>query len=386
MSLLSFSRPSVQTELDRFSKALSETPESFDTVSKSAFTQSRKKLKPEAFIELAKAQLQYFLDHAPNKKDWRGSRVVAIDGSLLNLPHTPEIRRDFGFVTNQHEEIVSARTSFAYDISNELVLDASIAPRKSCEKELAVGHLDALDPLTDILVFDRGYPCQWLMGLLIKRGFRFCFRLSTTWKHAYSHMEDGGRDKAWRMERASHRELGKLRTYDLPRNTEGLRLLSIELKDGEQELLVTNMADTSQYSLEDFEVLYNLRWGVEEAYKTFKKVLHIEHFTGKSSLSIKQDFYAKVFMMNMASMVRSQGGSPKKRGGKKRYQINKTQSLAKLKDFLVHIFYKSGLRGLIRQMLKILQKRIEMIRPGRTFPRKPSSARRRQKIINLKGI
>jgi hypothetical protein len=126
--------------------------------------------------------------------------------------------------------------------------------------------------------------------------------------------------------------------------------------------------------------------GVEEAYKTFKKVLHIEHFTGKSSLAIKQDFYAKVFMMNMASMVRSQGGSHKKKSRKNRYQINKTQSLAKLKDFLIDIFYKSGLRKLIQQMLKILHKRIEMIRPGRSFPRNPSSARRRQKTINLKGI
>jgi hypothetical protein len=250
VSLLSFSRPSVQIELDRFSKALSDSPESFETISKSAFTQSRKKLKPEAFIELAKAQLQYFQDHAPSKRNWKGARVVAIDGSLLNLPHTTEIRKDFGFVTNQHEEIVSARTSFAYDISNELILDSVVAPRKSCEKDLAVGHLDALDPLTDILIFDRGYPCQWLMGLLIQKGFRFCFRLSTAWKHAYAHMENGETDKEWILERASHRELGKLRTYNLPRNIEGLRLLSIELKDGEHELLVSNMINQSEYSLE----------------------------------------------------------------------------------------------------------------------------------------
>ena len=50
-----------------------------------------------------------------------------------------------------------------------------------------------------------------------------------------------------------------------------------------------------------------MRWGVEESYKSFKKTLHIEHFTGKSAQSVKQDFYARVFMLNMASMIRTQG-------------------------------------------------------------------------------
>ncbi|MCR6639995.1 MAG: hypothetical protein NVV82_13675 [Sporocytophaga sp.] len=66
---MSFTRPSVKTELDRFYKTLSKSSDSFESISKSAFTQARRKLKPEAFIELAQAQLSYFQDHAPNKKD-----------------------------------------------------------------------------------------------------------------------------------------------------------------------------------------------------------------------------------------------------------------------------------------------------------------------------
>lgn len=58
---------------------------------------------------------------------------------------------------------------------NKLVVDAQIAPIKSCEKELAVGHTEYLDPANDILVFDRGYPSQWLTGLLMLRGFNFAF-------------------------------------------------------------------------------------------------------------------------------------------------------------------------------------------------------------------
>jgi len=162
-SLMSFTRPSVQTELDRFFKSLSGNS-SLEFVSKSAFTQSRKKLRPEAFIELNRNRLDYFSKHAPLKRSWKAHRVVAIDGSLLNLPHANEVRSFFGGVKNQHEEVMSARCSFAYDICNELVLDAQVAARRSCKKDLAVNHLDQLLPNQDILVFDRGYPSQWLVG------------------------------------------------------------------------------------------------------------------------------------------------------------------------------------------------------------------------------
>ncbi|MEQ9405055.1 MAG: IS4 family transposase [Cyclobacteriaceae bacterium] len=381
-SLMSFTRPGVQTELDRFFKSLSKGA-SFESVSKSAFTQSRRKLKPEAFIELNSEQLQYFLDNAPHQKNWKQNRVVAVDGSLLNLPHTEEVKKVFGGVKNQHEEVISARCSFAYDVCNELVLDAQIAPRRSCEKELAVNHLAQLNPQKDILVFDRGYPCQWLMGLLVQRGFKFCFRLSTAWKKAHQLMETSD-DIDWTLIRSSDREWGKLKTYGLSRTLGGLRLLSIPLNHKEKEVLVTNLTDRSAYSVDDLKSLYHLRWGVEEGYKSFKKTLHIEHFTGKSPQAIRQDFHAKVFMLNMASMVRTQSVNPTLK--KENYQASKTQTLAKVKDFLIDLFYGKSLKKKIKLIIELLRKRIEMIRPQRSYPRSCTSSRRRHKITNSKGI
>lgn len=384
---MGFARPGVQVELDRFFKSISKDPTSFDTISKSAFTQARHKLRPEAFVELNRGQLFYFKEHAPHKKTWKQKRVVAIDGSLLNLPHTEEVRQTFGSVRNQHDEVVSGRCSFAYDVCNELVLDASIAPRRSCEKDLAVGHLDHLDPLEDILLFDRGYPCQWLMGLLDKKGFKFCFRLSTAWKKAHALMEHSN-DVDWDMIKEADREWGKLKTYGLTKRLEGLRLVSIPLSSGEKEVLVTNLTDREAYPLDDLKSLYQLRWGVEESYKQLKKILHVEHFSGKTPQAIKQDFYAKVFMLNMASMVRTQGvGVDDQRGSSKyKYKPSKVQTLAKVKDFLTDIFFGKSLRKIVTQLTAMIKKRIDAIRPGRSFPRLPTDIRRRHKITNAKGI
>lgn len=66
--LMGFTRPGVQTELDLFFKALSQSSTSFSSLSKSAFTQARAKLRSTAFIELAKGQLSYFYRYAPHKR------------------------------------------------------------------------------------------------------------------------------------------------------------------------------------------------------------------------------------------------------------------------------------------------------------------------------
>jgi len=388
---MTFTRPSVQTELDRFFKAIAKSAESFSSISKSAFTQSRKKLKPEAFVELSNSQLSNFVKNAPNKRTWKGKRVVAIDGSLLNLPFSEELRNDFGFVKNQYDEIISARCSFAYDVCNELVLDAKIDRRKSCEKDLAFKHLNSLNPETDIIVFDRGYPCQWLIGLLIKNGFKFCFRLSSAWKMAHKAFDDKPlKDIDWTIVHRSHKGLDKLKKLKIPKQIRGLRLLSIDLISGEKEVLLTNLTNRDQFGLNDMKYLYHLRWGVEEGFKSFKKVLHIEYFTGKTTKAIKQDVYAKVFMLNLSSMIRTQGlyksNTRKSKKRKHKIKANKTQVLAKTKDFLVDIFYSINIRCLINQMIKILSSRMEIVRPDRSFPRIETSSRRRYKNLNSKGI
>lgn len=375
----------MQTELDRFFKARNLLSGHITTITKSAFTQARKKLKSEAFIYTNKEMLKGFYEDATKNKKWKGKRIVAIDGSLLNLPVSNEIEKHFGGVKNQYEEIISARCSFAYDVCNELILDAKVDKRKSCEKELAVSHLSALNPDTDIIVFDRGYPAQWLIGLLNTLGFRYCFRLSTAWKEACASV-DGNADIDWTLKWSSHKALGNMKTYNVSKEIGDLRLMGITLTSGEKEVLLTNLTDRSEFSYDDIKELYRKRWGVEEGFKQLKKILFVEHFSGKTTLSIYQDFYAKVQMLNMASIIRTQGIRKKK--GKTKYdkKVNKTQALAKLKDYLIELFYGKMLRSTISRMLLVLTKCIDIIRDNRTFPRNGSSARRRVKVLNYRGI
>ena len=62
------------------------------------------------------------------------------------------------------------------------------------------------------------------------------------------------------------------------------------------------MSDTGKYPWAVFFDLYHSRWPVEEDYKTVKSRIELENFSGKSALSVYQDFHAKVLMKNIVSL------------------------------------------------------------------------------------
>jgi hypothetical protein len=69
----------------------------------------------------------------------------------------------------------------------------------------------------------------------------------------------------------------------------------VELDTGESEILITSLLDTQCHPHELFTDLYHLRWPVEEDYKRMKQWIEIENFSGKSVLSVYQDFMLKFF-------------------------------------------------------------------------------------------
>lgn len=77
-----------------------------------------------------------------------------------------------------------------------------------------------------------------------------------------------------------------------------LRLIRIE-KDVKVPVLITSLTDTKQYPLDIFKGLYHQRWQIEEDDKTIKCWMDMENFSGKSVLSVYQDFHAKVFAKNL---------------------------------------------------------------------------------------
>jgi hypothetical protein len=390
INILGFSRASVRTELDRFFKSLSRENSKITTFTKSAFTQARQKLKPDSFVELHRSLLDHFGKHAPSQKSWKGKRVVAIDGSFLILPNEKCLMDKFGTFSNQKKAVsTGARISLAYDVCNGLVLDALIGHTQTDdEKEMAKSHLSALNSKTDVLVFDRGYPSLWLIAYLKKEGFDFCFRLSTTWKTAYQTLESSEKkDIDFTLRKRPSQEYGKLKTYGLPSEVAGLRLTSVDLANGEKEVLLTSLADKEIYPMEALKELYHMRWGIEECYKRIKQIAQMEYFSGRTVHAVQQDFYARIILLNIAAMIGGQAEVPKRESKACKYavQINRTQVITKVKDFLIDIFYLKEVKTSVLKIFKLLENCIDIIRPNRQFKRNKAYKEKRKPLM-YKGM
>ena len=105
-----------------------------------------------------------------------------------------------------------------------------------------------------------------------------------------------------------------------------------------------------------------------------KQWIEIENFSGKSVLSVYQDFHAKVFSKNLTSSLVYQTQSVidnNTRNNVYRYKRNFAQTLSKVKDVIPLLFIRATdkIICMISDIQTIVIRTIEPIRTGRKFPR-----------------
>lgn len=379
-------KSSIQRELDSFFKAVSNSDFNIREATKGAFTQARAKLNPGAFERLNEVAVNTFYEEAEYYV-WNGMRTVAVDGTRMLLPNHPSVIEEFGqhqFGPNADSPRSLAMGSMLYDVFNQITIDSKIAPWSSSERDLLVEHLDKVKA-GDLLLLDRGYPCFWLLFLLKAKGIEFCVRLKDDWWLAVKDFTQSGEKERIVSFSLPKKDRKKLAAFPhMIDATIQCRLIKVELENGEKEILCTSLTDTEKYDYADFEQLYHFRWNEEEAYKLLKARIEVENFSGKTARAVKQDFYAKVFLMTLCAAyahpieekVIAEYEADENR--KHSQKINRTNALSMTQNIMVGVMIKNQFEKAIEAFDKIVESTREIIRPGRSFernkrPKKPYS-------------
>jgi hypothetical protein len=379
-----FFKSAIQRELDRFFKSISGDDFNIRKVTKGALSQARAKLNPDSFKRLNTVAVNTFYSKVDYNK-WHGMRLLAVDGSTLVLPNHKSIIEEFGqhsFGPKADSKRSMATVSMLYDVLNLLTIDHEIAPYDTGERELLIDHIDYIRE-GDLLLLDRGYPCYWLFFLLKSKGVEWCVRLkSSWWKDVRKFVESGDKETIVTFTLPKKDE-GKLAGTDVKAgDTITCRLVRVVLETGEVEVLCTSLADTIAYPHEVFEELYHLRWGVEEGYKLYKSRIEIEDFSGKTARAVRQDFYAKMFLMTLTAAyafpIAEKVAEEFKADENRMYdqKINRTNAIASMRDILVPLFLKKKVEQSINTFDRLVYNTREVIRNGRKYPRnhKPKKA------------
>ena len=373
----------IEREIDLFTEAILSDGGSIPEVSAAAFCKARKKLKYTAFEELSELVADsYYEEGADVVRYWKGKRVLGIDGSNIEMPWSESIEKRFGVFKERLDgkKVCMSRSLLVYDTLNHITLYGALGDMQESETSMLWDCIDKLPLYTnDILVFDRNYASHLLMFYLKQMGVSFCFRMKKeAWKQVRHFYNDGQHSTVITLEMPAY-DKKTASDWGITLQKIKCRLIRIELDNGETEILLTDLLDKQQYSNKDMKELYNYRWSIEELYKTFKHKVCIENFSGKSLQAVLQDFYIKIFIMNLTAVaIQPINEALKKQPVKVKYkhQASIIGAISRLKKAVVSFFLTNNIGKAVSKLLEDIAKRTLPIRPGRKRMRHAQPKRR----------
>lgn len=386
--LLQGAKMAIQQRLNRFFKALGQTQ---DVVTAGAFCQARQNLRPEVFLALNREITQFFYERLEDTraiKRWQGHRLVAIDGSVLNLPNTAETRERFGVQANQSEQTwVQALTSYCYDVLNEVLLNASIDSLQAEKEFIFDQHAQHWHP-DDVVVYDRNYADYSVMAYHVLTGRPFVIRcpLTQSFKAVTELVASPLTDTQVTLH-VTRRQREFVFTTGLPREIQ-VRLVKVRLPDGSWEVLMTSLLCPERYPQSAFGWLYQQRWGVETFLNHFKNQLDVERFSALKLRGILQDFYARAALATLEGVLSQLDNqhiqtTSRQANFKHVYKINKAVVAQTVGDHLIELLLDPHrpLTDVVADLRHLFYFAKVPIRPNRSFPRKKATPQRQLRFL-----
>jgi hypothetical protein len=358
--MLSFVKKSIQIELDSFiQKACGEGT----TITKQGYAEARKKISPTAFIKLADAITTWYYGN-DEYKTYRGYRLSAIDGTVLEVNNSERLRESFGHTKTNSTHVARALASCIYDVENDMILTSKIARYDASERDLAIELIEQLKGIgkkNELMLFDRGYPSADLISYLEKNEIKYLMRVTSSFFNEVNEAKE--------EDQVVEVKIKKTKTK--------IRVLKFDLESGEKEVLITNLFD-EDLGIADFKALYFKRWGIEVKYNEIKNKLQVENFTGDTPLAVEQDFYASMHLVNLVAIAKAEADQTIAektlgKGLKYEYKVNTNILIGKLKDKLIYILLENNRRKRSKMLARIkdeISRNYIPIRPGRKEQRK----------------
>ena len=355
-------------------------------ISKPGYLKQRMKLNPKAFEDLYQFHNKnFYSDPETELYTLNGFLVLAVDGSNINVPTTPETLAVYGDAS-KHGRKPCAQMGIGclYDALNRMVLDADITEIKFNEKAVAEKQIskvqETIGDVPFMVTMDRGYPSTPLFLRMIDNKTYFVARLkSSDYKQEQQSLSSD--DEEITIQLTKSRRAHYMGTDDeaimLSRDNFNLRMVRVWLDDAhtEYEILATNLP-RNLFPTECFGEIYHLRWQIETAFQTLKDRLQMENFTGTKPILLEQDVYSTIYVSNIAEDIardiEQEQENHLKNDYKHRMAVNRTLCIGLLKNDLIYILLekdKNKQTDLFQQLYDEISENIVPVRPDRHYNR-----------------
>jgi hypothetical protein len=182
---------------------------------------------------------------------FKGYLLLATDGSKFEIPNTPQTREEFSVPSNTltYTQPPRAQVSGLYDLLNGYMIDSSIGNIDVGERKLAIEHINNASQIVDltqsILIYDRGYPSIEMFMTVMEENSNFIFRLPCNFYEKERNMMQTD-DEIVKLHLTGAR-INKIENEELKEKMNKkthlkLRIVNIELENGQTETLITNLS------------------------------------------------------------------------------------------------------------------------------------------------
>ena len=242
--------------------------QSWSPPTKSAIFQARSRLGYEPVRELFRRVARPLAD-AETPGSWlAGRRLVALDGTCLDLPDTPANAEHFGRPASSRGEksaFPQARLVALAECGTHAVFDAAIGPCRTSERELAHDLMDTLEPGM-LLLADRGIYGFDMWTRAAATGADLLWRVTSTLSPRHVETLDDG---SWLAQIVPTSGTDRQQRTPLT-----VRVIDYTLDDGrenpEQYRLLTTILDPSDAPAEELALAYAQRWEIENTFDELK--------------------------------------------------------------------------------------------------------------------
>jgi hypothetical protein len=237
--------------------------------SKSAIFQARARLGSEP-LQVLFSKVAKPLARKGTPGVWLGGRrLMAIDGTCLDVADTPENSAFFGrpgVMKGEQAAFPQARVVAVAECGTHAIIDAAVGTYTTAENTLARQVIDRLQPGT-LLLADRGLCGFPLWSRAFATGADLLWRANSTMKPRFIEtLADG----SWLAElRPSTHSAGRGKVQPLT-----IRVIDYRIDDGrdndETYRLFTTILDPNDVSALDLAAAYSQRWEIESAFDELK--------------------------------------------------------------------------------------------------------------------
>ena len=358
-----------------------------DCVSEEAFAKARQSLPWEYWLALIFLLADRFAEAHDDRLRWRGLRLLALDGTLVNLPAQKALQQHYGVARNQcGGRVPQARLVMLEFALTRVPCRLQLTP-KHCAEKTAAPHVLQNLRRNDLVLMDRGF---WSYGLFCQMAAQQAYFAIRQIQQAHLPVikKLGPGDTLVRFAPAEK----KWRRAGLPAEM-ALRRIEYQVAGFRKTAVITNATDPRQISRADWvgqasgqagvavldKTLYHRRWEIETLFCELKvRQGMARSLRSRTAEGIAFEVAGHVVLYLLTRWLMYEAAEAH---GIPPLRLSFTQALREINDIRYALLLATPQRVrrvlLVRLLWRIAQHLVPL-RPGRHYPR-PADRYRKKK-------